>query len=84
MSDKTSTKWWNEVVVTSPNPTVNADKSTWVNAYNVPDAETPSPLGWRTSACHLLVRRWGAVSVHRDGVMQEFSKRASVQTGQKR
>jgi hypothetical protein len=82
LSDKTNTKWWDEVVVASPNPTVNADKSTWVNAYNVPDAEEVIAArdGERVQAICLSGGGVRSACIAM-GVMQEFSKEPPFRPG---
>jgi hypothetical protein len=82
LSDRTNTKWWNEVVVTSPNPTVNADESSWVNAYNVPDAEAVIAArdGERVQAICLSGGGVRSACIAM-GVMQEFSKEPPFRPG---
>jgi hypothetical protein len=83
-SDTTTAKWWDEVLWTQANPKkpVNADESSWVEAYNVPDAGKVIEArdGERVQAICLSGGGVRSACIAM-GVMQEFSKEPPIKPG---
>jgi hypothetical protein len=82
--EKTNPKWWDEVLWTPPEPAnpVDANESTWVDAYNVPDAEKviQSREGERVQAICLSGGGVRSACIAM-GVLQEFSKEDPIKPG---